>query len=235
MKRTEELREKLSTKFPLKDFTLRAGDHDITITTAKDVEELIDNLSSDEFNADERLPYWADIWHSAVALAAFIDAHPEVFNGEEILDLGCGLGLEGIAAARHCKRITFADYDSDALMAAELNVLQNGVDQNAAFQLLDFRDKPERQWKIIIAADIIYESRFVAPLLAFIYAALAPDGILIIAEPNRLVAEDFFAVLERKGFAQWYQQCEAVHDGRKVAVSIHCIARSPEILSILEG
>ena len=44
-------------------------------------------------------PHWADLWHGSVALAAAIFANPDVVRGKRVVDLGCGLGLGGIAAA----------------------------------------------------------------------------------------------------------------------------------------
>jgi predicted nicotinamide N-methyase len=48
---------------------------------------------------EDRDPYWARPWPSAVALAAALLERPELVAGKTVADLGAGLGLAGIAAA----------------------------------------------------------------------------------------------------------------------------------------
>jgi hypothetical protein len=49
--------------------------------------------------ADEADPYWTRVWPSAVALAKEVLRRPELVAGKRVCDLGCGLGVAGIAAA----------------------------------------------------------------------------------------------------------------------------------------
>ena len=44
-------------------------------------------------------PYWCRLWPSAIALAQLILQQPELVRGKRVCDIGCGLGLAGIAAA----------------------------------------------------------------------------------------------------------------------------------------
>ena len=48
---------------------------------------------------EEKDPYWARPWPSAVALAALLLQRPELVAGKRVAELGAGLGLAGIAAA----------------------------------------------------------------------------------------------------------------------------------------
>jgi len=47
----------------------------------------------------DRDPYWCRPWPSAIALAQLILQQPELVKGKRVCDIGCGLGLAGIAAA----------------------------------------------------------------------------------------------------------------------------------------
>ena len=47
----------------------------------------------------DRDPYWCRLWPSAIALAQLILQQPELVRGKRVCDIGCGLGLAGIAAA----------------------------------------------------------------------------------------------------------------------------------------
>jgi predicted nicotinamide N-methyase len=48
---------------------------------------------------DDADPYWTRVWPSAVALASEVLRRPELVAGKRVCDLGCGLGVAGIAAA----------------------------------------------------------------------------------------------------------------------------------------
>ena len=44
------------------------------------------------------MPYWAELWSSSLALARVMAVRP--LRGVPVLELGCGLGLVALAAAR---------------------------------------------------------------------------------------------------------------------------------------
>ena len=61
-------------------------------------------LSEEAFEQEEFLPYWAELWPSALALARAVARRP--LTGRRTLELGCGLGLPPAAAAAACWRPT---------------------------------------------------------------------------------------------------------------------------------
>jgi predicted nicotinamide N-methyase len=48
---------------------------------------------------EESDPYWSDVWDSAVAMAEAMFLKPGLVEGKRVADVGCGLGLGGVAAA----------------------------------------------------------------------------------------------------------------------------------------
>src|SRR5438046_3881241 len=66
------------------------------------------------FAQDEYLPYWADLWPAARMLAKTVLREPWT-RGTPALEIGCGLGLPGVAALSAGLRVTFSDYDATAL------------------------------------------------------------------------------------------------------------------------
>src|SRR5688572_5483546 len=66
------------------------------------------------FERDEYMPYWADLWPAARMLAKVVRREPWT-PGAEALEIGCGLGLPGIAALSRGLKVTFTDYDACAL------------------------------------------------------------------------------------------------------------------------
>ncbi|PLX33369.1 MAG: methyltransferase [Ignavibacteria bacterium] len=225
MSRSDELRACLMEAFPLRDIEIPIDTRVIRLTTAEDIEQLIDRITQDEFQKDERLPYWAELWHSAVALAHYVEEHPENVSDRETLEIGCGLALPGIVAAMNGARLTCSDFEEHALRAAEFNLLQNLPDSTPDIQYMDFRQPPPRRWPVILAADVIYEQRFIEPLAHFLDSALTPDGAIYLAEPNRVIAIPFFEALTERGFRyQRHSRITALH-GRDVEISVYVITR----------
>src|SRR2546428_11011399 len=67
----------------------------IELLRVADVDSLLDRLPRIQFRPDERLPYWAELWPSAMALARHL-WHATDLRGLQVLELGCGLRLTGI-------------------------------------------------------------------------------------------------------------------------------------------
>jgi ETFB lysine methyltransferase len=223
--RVQRLREMLSTSFALKEVRVDIGESMQRLLTVRNVETLIDSITDEMFRVDERLPYWAELWHSAVALATFLHARSDLLHGIEAVDIGCGLGLTGIVAASRGASMTFLDYDEHAVHVAELNFLLNNPELSASFLLHDFRDTAPRRWPLILGADVIYEKRFIEPLLRFLDEALEADGTILLAEPNRMIAAPFFEALQHAGFTYRRESCPAALHGRTTEVSIYEIRR----------
>eukprot|EP00271_Cylindrocystis_brebissonii_P008162 TRINITY_DN22176_c0_g1_i1.p1 TRINITY_DN22176_c0_g1~~TRINITY_DN22176_c0_g1_i1.p1 ORF type:complete len:604 (-),score=73.00 TRINITY_DN22176_c0_g1_i1:253-2064(-) len=74
----------------------------------------------------DRDPYWSRLWPSAIALAEEILDNPALVAGRRVCDLGCGLGLPGIAAAMAgAKEVAFYDREPLALQCALLSAHAN--------------------------------------------------------------------------------------------------------------
>ena len=68
----------------------------IGVTCVEDAEALFDKLQMADPDSvevqDERLPYWATLWDSALVLSDVLLADDLIAPGESVLELGCGLG-----------------------------------------------------------------------------------------------------------------------------------------------
>jgi ETFB lysine methyltransferase len=203
----------------------------IELLRVADVDTLLDRLPKVQFRPDERLPYWADLWPSSRALAHYL-WQSVALEGMEVLELGCGLGLVGIAASRKGGVVTFTDYEADALAFTRYNAYRNGC-QRAIVRHLDWHAPTLNQtYTVIIASDVLYERANFLPLMQLLHRVLGPDGQFILAEPNRPIARDFFRLLRDHGF-QYVRATEHVevsgevcdvsiyHGGRKQAPADH--------------
>lgn len=135
--------------------------------------------------ADEYVPYWADLWPAARMLAKAL-LQESWTPGTEALEVGCGLGLPGIVALSCGFKVIFSDYDPCALHFAAENARLNGFDDFSSMQL-DWRQPPAGwQVPVILASDLVYELRNVPPLVAFIKQVLVPDGVCLLTDQDRI-------------------------------------------------
>ncbi|MEJ2055488.1 MAG: methyltransferase, partial [Calditrichaceae bacterium] len=121
-------------------------------------DELVEQLSDEEFNKDERLPYWAELWPSAIGLSRFLINNPDLIQGKKILELGCGLGLTSMILIRN-EPLEFVctDYDNNALQITRKNFLKNKL-KLPDLRYLDWRNPDlDKCFDCIVASDILYE------------------------------------------------------------------------------
>lgn len=173
--------------------------HRIRVTRIADAEALLADIEPLTFAEDERLPYWAELWPSAVALSHYLVRHLDL-EGRRVLELGCGLGLVSVVAALRGARVLCTDHDEAALHFARRNARGNACN-GVRFRLVDWRCPAlRRRYDCILAADVIYESRSFVPLVSLLKRYLARGGMAVIAEPGRLNAPPFFNLLKQRGF-----------------------------------
>ena len=193
------LLEKIKNKYDVKTEILSIGSETITFAMVEDVDKLLDDTLV-ETNLISSLPYWAELWESAIALSSYIWESVDM-QGETILELGCGLGLVGIVAAQKGAKALLTDYNDDALLFARYNAMVNGC-ENIEFRNVDWRrpNLGKRKFKYILASDVIYEGRNWKPIIDIWERHLLDSGEAIISEPNRLNASEFFDLLQNQGF-----------------------------------
>ncbi|HLH27119.1 MAG TPA: class I SAM-dependent methyltransferase [Chloroflexota bacterium] len=168
---------------------------------ACDLDALVAPITQEEFaRSDERLPYFGAIWPAAAALVAKLLAGPPL-DGTHALDLGCGLGACGFAAASRGARVTFFDWEPRALaiVAASARAQAAPADR-FAFVVGDWRAPPPcGPFDLILVADVLYEARNGPAVAAFLARHLAPGGEAWLADPGRPHARDFPALAEQAG------------------------------------
>lgn len=154
--------------------------------------------------AHDYTPYWTTLWPSARMLAKVVlrELWPPTPRPLHVLEVGCGLGLAGLACLARGLDVTFSDVDATALAFAARNARLNGFASGFRTCLLDFRVPPANtQYPVVIGSDLLYEDRLVDPLVGLLRAVLAPGGLGLITDPDRLAARRFRWKLEEVGFA----------------------------------
>ena len=156
-------------------------------------------------------PYWAILWRSGVALARELDGLE--LRGRRVIELGCGLAVPSITAARAGAAVLATDVSREALALVARNAEANGVRIDTA--AVDWAEPDELvrrgPFDLVLAADVLYERASVSLLLSLL-PRLGREVWL--ADPGRPVAGSFIDQAARR----W-----AVETRVRGVVSIHRI------------
>jgi predicted nicotinamide N-methyase len=166
------------------------GGRDLCLLRPRDAESL---LSEEAFEHEEFLPYWAELWPSALALARAVGAR--ALRGARTLELGCGLGLPSLAAAAAGGRVVATDWAPDAIAMTTRNAQRNGLTVEA---LRCSWTEPEpliarAPWDLVLASDVLYEPRNGEALLPLLPRLVDTLGEIWLADPGRPAATPFLA------------------------------------------
>lgn len=214
------------------EITVQACGRAWTLHRATSLEALWDNMTTTlpsntggvDVADDERLPYWTELWPSSMGLAQWLERQKEAITGRTCVDIGCGLGLTAMIGQWLGARVLAMDYEEEALYFARRNALANGVPQ-PLWTVMDWR-RPAMARGVadhIWGGDIMYERRFVDPVLRFLEYALAPQGRVWIAEPCRSVYDVFRAALLQRGWTgrPMHTACVDPLYAQPVRVTVH--------------
>ena len=182
-------------KFNLRFEPLKIGDYELQILQIADLEDYIDRLA-ETTGEDEtlQLPFWAKIWPTSILLSYFLQRYP-ADSGADALELGTGVGICGLFAARHGFRVTLTDNNEDALLFSRINILKNNLQDRADIAKLDFtRDFLPRTFSCILGSEILYREATYAPLIDFFLGHLRqkPGSEILLAKDHQLKARQFF-------------------------------------------
>jgi len=140
-------------------------------------------------------PYWSVLWRGGVALARELASAQ--LRGLRVVELGCGLALPSLVAARAGAEVLATDACPEAPALAKRNADENGVRiETMAVDWASPAALVERgPFDLVLAADVLYEQPG-AGALASLLPRLAPEAWL--ADPGRAPARAFLAEARRR-------------------------------------
>ena len=170
-----------------------------SVLQIKDPDQLLNHLLEKGPNhpdvLDERIPYWAEIWPSSLGLSNYLLEYAGDLTGKKVLEIGCGLGLTGMVAASLGAEVCISDYITDALGPACQMWTLNGL-AYPNFRQMDWRyPLPELAADLVLASDVVYESRNYQPLLDALPSLMLHEAQVLLSEPQRSFSRDFFSHL----------------------------------------
>jgi len=150
--------------------------------------------------AEGRAPYFAALWPAGEALARHVLGMDDL-AGRRVLDLGCGVGAEGLAALVQGARVTFFDWEPRSLEIVAASARRLRLEPEALVTG-DWRAPSSlERFDLVLAADVLYEQGNAAPVAQFLARHLAADGAAWLADPRRFEADALPTAARAAGLA----------------------------------
>ncbi len=133
-------------------------------------------------------PFWAATWRAASGLDQFLNRMD--LDGVEVLEVGCGTGHAGIAAALRGAQVTLTDGVEDPLHLVRMS--SYSIAERCTVQVLRFgMDRIGKQFPIIMGSDVTYLRQLWPELEQCLTDHLADGGTALLSDPFRIIANEF--------------------------------------------
>lgn len=215
---------RLQQRFEVKTDEANLGSHRLLLPELGDPIAYIESRMERSGTSD--LPYWTKIWPAAVVLASFVAKRGGGVG--RVLELGAGLGVPGLLAARCGRKVVLSDLEPDALEFARAAVEINELEDRVEVLTLDWRDPPDElgEFDTVLGSEILYHPPLYPTLVALLDRILAPSGTVFITHEERPFGISFFEHAARR-FVTRSTSCR-VQPGKgqqPVKVYLHALSR----------
>lgn len=186
---------------PLRLTFTQVADPDVVLDEIIEAEDAREKATGERRDGNVlHLPYWAELWDSAIGLGTLLTDPKFVPRELRVLDLGCGMGLTGMAAAALGATVTLADLEEDCLLFAELNCFD--WRERVTVRQLDWqRDTLDEQFHLILGADVLYDKTQWEYLEPFFQKHLRLNGRVLLGEPGRQTGDLFIEWIGLRGWS----------------------------------
>jgi predicted nicotinamide N-methyase len=141
------------------------------------------------------LPYWGRLWPASLVLAHELAKKPPK-PGTRVIELGCGLGLPSVVAARGGAAVLATDGHTDAVAFTAHNFVLNELEGEVI--CADMADNADAlvergPFDLVLAADILYTVANGDALIELAPRLLEPNGEFWLGDPDRAGGRRFLA------------------------------------------
>jgi predicted nicotinamide N-methyase len=208
----------MSVSYERKVVRERFGALELVVETLADLDAAVDELVARTQAHPEELerdlcPYFGVVWPAARALAGALAERGTELAGKHVLELGCGLALPALVAAKLGARVTATDLHPDVPAFLARNRELNELAPDALEYLEhDWRATPlARRFELVVGSDVLYEAGHPGPVARALADHVAPGGRILLADPGRAYLQACLDELVRLGFRE-HDEVVAVAD-----------------------
>jgi predicted nicotinamide N-methyase len=141
-------------------------------------------------------PFWATTWRAAAGLDEYMSRLPMI--GMRVLELGCGTGHAGIAAALRGADVTLSDGVEDPLILVRKSVAALPRPVRVIRLRFGVDTIENEQFPLIIGSDVTYLRELWPQLDACLRTHLHRDGQVLLSDPFRQIATEFRDYIQTK-------------------------------------
>jgi predicted nicotinamide N-methyase len=160
-------------------------------------------------------PYWAHCWSGARALAERVHV-----DAGRVLEVGCGLGLPGLVAARRGADVVFADRVDAPLRFVAASLAANGLSARGLVAADMLRPPWRAGFDVVLAAEVLYDRATFPALAQALAGAIRPRGVVLLADGHRIDTAAFYEEARRVGFEWARDDVRRDDDGVPETVSL---------------
>ena len=209
----------LLSAYELKTETITVGEIDFQVCSLLNTNQA---PISYENSRDAGIPdaYWAlfgVVWDASIVLARHIARMP--VDDKTTLEIGCGLALPGLVAARLGFDVTVSDVHPLTEEFLRRNVALNGLEDMPYLTLNWTELHPDLpRFQRVIASDVCYLPQHPQDLAEFAARIGTPDVEILVTDPGRTPSRKM-----RKAFreAGWDAEMFPAQDGESMGVTVY--------------
>lgn len=213
-RRLQRLSHRASQRYVWHWAPQRVAGQNWKIATASDPEGMLIDACRRQDSGESGVidPFWAAVWRAAAGLDKYLDEYE--LDGMRVLEVGCGTGRAGLAAALRGARVTLTDGVSDPLLLVRMTVAH--VRPRCLVRRLRFgQDKlDEPQFPLILGSDVTYLRSLWVELDQCLHQHLAEGGEVLLSDPYRLIANEFRDWIQTRGWRYDEKEVQLADDQR---------------------
>lgn len=163
-------------------------------------------------------PYWSRVWPAAKALAKFILDNPAYTDGKRVLEMGAGLGLPSLVAARNATSVVCTDSEAEAVAIAKQSA-EHGKLKNFRAEVLNWQCTSILPGAdVLLLSDVSYAPASFSSLIKTTEAFLQTGTTVLLSTPQRLAARDFAAPLLQ--YCMHQDEIAVMHESKEITISV---------------
>ena len=223
----------MEIQYQVKRHEEKIGNFTLMIECLRDLNQTIDDVfrylekEGNPQALEELCPYFGVIWPAARGLAQCLSELEEKnIQGKRVLELGCGLAIPSMIAAKKGAQVLATDFHPMVPGFLKVNLELNRL-QNFEYLAVNWeKENPQLSlFDWVMGSDILYESRYAAPLAKTISTKIAPHGKVLIADPGRPYLQGFVDEMKKLGFGCETKIFKVPHPPKEQEVFVLILSR----------